>query len=206
MRHVLEDATDSQIVVESLYIPTSKVVNFFAIVFVYKVYNFYWLHCLPAGGARIAFQTHCNYSCKGQWHLRVLPGATVRTYVFCTTFTTNCNFSSTPLSQIGLHNGSRLCFLWYTNWRIIYRVIYKSLRDFRLLRYSSRDGHAEREHANRGRDTPSFCPTLQVLDISTLGDAADVSRVIKFLPHTCNVCGRNLITPSHPRGSGSIPG
>ena len=44
----------------------------------------------------------------------------------------------------------------------IYRVIRKSLRGFRPLRYSSRDGHAEGEHINRGRDTPSFCPTLQV--------------------------------------------
>ena len=63
---------------------------------------------------------------------------------------------------------------------IEYRVIRKSLRDFRPLRYSSRDGHAEGEHVNRGRDTPSFCPTLQVLDM--------------FLPHTLHMCGRNLIT------------
>ena len=66
----------------------------------------------------------------------------------------------------------------------ICRVIHKSLRNFRPLRYSSRDGHAEGEHVNRGRDTPSFCPTLQVLDMSTLGDAADVNPVIKFLQHT----------------------
>ena len=58
-------------------------------------------------------------------------------------------------------------------------------RDFRPLRYSSRDGHAEGEHVNRGRDTPSFCPTLQVLDMFTLDDAADVNSVITFLPHTC---------------------
>jgi len=56
----------------------------------------------------------------------------------------------------------------------IYRVIHKSLRDFRPLRYSDQDGHTEGEHVNRGRDTPSFCPTLQVLDMSTLGDATDV--------------------------------
>ena len=48
-----------------------------------------------------------------------------------------------------------------------YRVIHKSLRDFRPLRYSSRDGHAEGEHVNRGRDNPTFCPTLQVLDMLT---------------------------------------
>ena len=77
--------------------------------------------------------------------------------------------------------------------RIMYRVIHNSLRDIRPLRYSSRDGHAEGEHVNRGRDTPTFCPTLQVLDMSTLGDVAGVNPVIKFLPHTCNVCGRNLI-------------
>ena len=56
----------------------------------------------------------------------------------------------------------------------LYRIIHKSLRDFRPLRYSSRDGHAEGEHVNIGRDTPSFCPTLHVLDMSTLGDVADV--------------------------------
>ena len=71
---------------------------------------------------------------------------------------------------------------------MIYSVNHKSLRDFRPLRYSSRDGHAEGEHVNRGRDTPSFCPTLQVLDMSTLGDAADVNPVIKFLPHTRATC------------------
>ena len=69
-----------------------------------------------------------------------------------------------------------------------------SLRDFQPLRYSNPDGHAEGEHVNRGRDTPSFYPTLQVLEMSTLGDAADVNPVIKFLPHTLRVCGRNFIT------------
>ena len=68
----------------------------------------------------------------------------------------------------------------------LYRVIHKLLQDFQPLRYSSRDGHAEGEHVNRGRDTSSFCPTLQVLDMSTPGDTADVNPVIKFLPHTCN--------------------
>ena len=86
-----------------------------------------------------------------------------------------------------------------SKWRITdsfetYRVIHKSLRDFRPPRYGRRDGHAEGEHVNRGRDTPSFCTTLQVLDMSTLGDAAVVNPVINFLLHTCNVCGRNLIT------------
>jgi hypothetical protein len=64
-----------------------------------------------------------------------------------------------------------------------YRVIHKSLRDFRPLLYRSQDDHVEGEHVNRGRDTPSFCPTLQVLDISILGDAADVNPAIKFLPY-----------------------
>jgi hypothetical protein len=50
----------------------------------------------------------------------------------------------------------------------ICRVVHNSLRDVRPLRYSSRDGHAEGEHVNRGRDTASFCPTLQVLDSSFL--------------------------------------
>jgi hypothetical protein len=50
----------------------------------------------------------------------------------------------------------------------IYRLIHKSLRDFRHLWFSSRDGHTEGEHVNRGRDIPSFCPTLQVLNSSFL--------------------------------------
>ena len=75
----------------------------------------------------------------------------------------------------------------------LYRVIRKSLRNFRPLRYSSQDGHAEGEHVNRGRDTPSFCPTLQQLDMSTFGDAADVNHAIKFLPHTLHVAG-NIVS------------
>jgi hypothetical protein len=67
-----------------------------------------------------------------------------------------------------------------------YRVVHKSFRDFRRLQYSSRDGHAKGEQVNRRRDTPSFCPTLQVLNMSTLGDVADVNPVIKFLPHMVN--------------------
>jgi len=70
-------------------------------------------------------------------------------------------------------------------------VIHKSLRDFRRLRYSSRHGQGKGEHVNRGRDSPSFCPTLQVLDMSTLGDATDVNPVIKLLPHTCSVFRQN---------------
>jgi len=70
--------------------------------------------------------------------------------------------------------------LWFTvtglhSKHVIYRVIHKSLRDYRPLRYGSQDGHAEGEHVNRGRDTPGFCPTLQVLDMSTLGDPTDVN-------------------------------
>ena len=76
---------------------------------------------------------------------------------------------------------------------LIYRVIHKSLRGFRTLRYSSRDGHAEGEYVNRRRDTQISSPTLQVLDMSTLGDAAYVNPVIKFLLHTLQVCGRDLI-------------
>jgi hypothetical protein len=86
----------------------------------------------------------------------------------------------------------------------LYRVIQKSLRDFRPLRYSSRDGHTEGEHINRGRDTQSFCPNLQVLYMSTLGDAVDVNPVIRFLPHTCNVWGRNLITGLTSAASPSV--
>ena len=56
----------------------------------------------------------------------------------------------------------------------LYRVIRKSLRDFRPLRYINRYAHAKDEHVNKGRNIPSFCPTLQVLGMSTLGDAVDV--------------------------------
>jgi hypothetical protein len=84
----------------------------------------------------------------------------------------DCNYAKTCRNKLirKMHN--------------IYRVIHKSRREFRPLRYRSRDGHAEEEHVNRGRDTQSFCPTLQVLVMSTLGDAADVNSLIKFLPHT----------------------
>ena len=58
----------------------------------------------------------------------------------------------------------------------IYRVIHKSLRDIRPLRYSRRDGHAEGECVNRGRDNPisvlhyrcSICPHLVTRQMSNL--------------------------------------
>jgi hypothetical protein len=75
---------------------------------------------------------------------------------------------------------------YYETILFLYRIIHKSLRDFRPLRYRSRDGHTEGEHVNRGRGTPSFCPTLQVPDMSILGDATDVNPVIKLLLHTVN--------------------
>jgi hypothetical protein len=65
----------------------------------------------------------------------------------------------------------------------LYRFIHKPLREFRPLPYSSWNGHAKGEHVNIGRGTPIFCTTLQVFDMCTLGDAADVNPVIKFLRH-----------------------
>ena len=48
--------------------------------------------------------------------------------------------------------------LWHFVYGCMYiiakcRVIHESVRDFWPLRYGSRDGHAEEEHVNRGRDT-----------------------------------------------------
>ena len=97
------------------------------------------------------------------------------------------NFLSFYLILLAMQNSSECCIQQQI------QVVRKSLRDFRPLRFSSRDGHAEGEHVNRGRDTPIFSPTLKVLDMSTLVDAVDVNPVIKFLPHT-HKCGRNLIT------------
>jgi hypothetical protein len=59
-------------------------------------------------------------------------------------------------------------YLIYIDIYIYIQVIHKSLRDIRPLLYSSRDGHTEGKHVTRGRDTPIFCPTLQVLDSSFL--------------------------------------
>ena len=74
--------------------------------------------------------------------------------------------------------------------------------------YSSRNGHAEGEHVNRGRDTPSFYLTLQVLDMFTLGDAADVNfwqiprhRTLSFssvramFRHDCSLAVKPSSTP-----------
>jgi len=62
----------------------------------------------------------------------------------------------------------RYAFLVVLQHDYLYKVINKSLQDFRPLRYGNRDGHAEGEHVNRGRGTLSFCLTLQVLDMSAL--------------------------------------
>ena len=44
--------------------------------------------------------------------------------------------------------------MWYV-YLLLYRVIQKSLQDFLPLRYSSRNGNAEGEHVNRGRERHS---------------------------------------------------
>jgi len=62
-----------------------------------------------------------------------------------------------PVSKMIMSYSEFLVLLY-----ILYRVIYKSLWDFRPLRYSSRDGHAKREHVNIGRDTPIFLSYLTV--------------------------------------------
>jgi hypothetical protein len=49
------------------------------------------------------------------------------------------------------------------------------------------------EHVNTGRDTLSFCPTLQVLDMSTIGDAADVNLVTKILPQRSRAANASII-------------
>ena len=43
---------------------------------------------------------------------------------------------------------------------LVYRIIHKSLRDFRPLQYSSRDGHAEWEHVNRKERHSKFLSCL----------------------------------------------
>ena len=90
---------------------------------------------------------------------------------------------STQHSGHGESLKSRIPFL-----AALYRVIHKSLRDCRPLRYSSRDGHAEGEHVNRGRDTPSFCPASAVpgsRDLLTSEGAPD-----KRFSHTLDSLGR----------------
>jgi hypothetical protein len=57
----------------------------------------------------------------------------------------------------------------------LYRVglIHKSLRISDLCGTETRMVTPKGSMSTEGeRDTPSFCPTLQVLDMSTLGDAA----------------------------------
>ena len=68
-----------------------------------------------------------------------------------------------------------------------YRIIRKLLRDFRPVRYSSRDGHTEGEHVNRGRDTPIFCPTLQVLDMSCHTRCTCVWQELDYRIDICRV-------------------
>ena len=114
------------------------------------------------------FLPDLNWLCEMAPSIRrtmALSSVTCEPTLTCRTHKTVCEYSG-DLSEVCV------C-IWdctYTTLKIyfIYRVINKSVQDFRPLRCSSRDGRAEGERVNRGRGTPSFCPTLQVLDISTL--------------------------------------
>jgi hypothetical protein len=74
-----------------------------------------------------------------------------------------------------------------------YRVIHKSLRDFRPLRYSSRDDHAEGEHVNRGRDTPIFLCTGQFWQIPIHN--AFLFPVHAMFRHNCHLAVKPASTP-----------
>ena len=101
-------------------------------------------------------------------------------YRFITTFLTSTNAMVRQgywsndvcgLTCIECHSVKCVCVCVYIYIYIcmciyIYRVIRKSLQDLLPLQYSSWDGHTKGEHVNRGRDTPSFCPTLQVLNMT----------------------------------------
>jgi hypothetical protein len=108
---------------------------------------------LQAAEVWVQFQTSPCGICGGRsaWD-------TFYSQYFCLQFPASFHRSSLSLSLS----------LYIYIYRPTYRVIHKSLREFRPLQYSSRDGHAEGKHVNRGRDTPSFCPTLQVLICSFL--------------------------------------
>jgi hypothetical protein len=91
-----------------------------------------------------------------------------------------------PVVKSLMTNNRQTCASVLSDWRgphigrnfsVMYRVIH-----LWPLRYGNRYGHAKGEHVNRGRDTPHFCPTLQVHDIATLGDEADVKfgNFVKF--------------------------
>jgi hypothetical protein len=90
----------------------------------------------------------------------------------------NCNcIESIIICRVSVNMHIEICFtkqlyILMRSFFVIckYRIFRKSLRDIRPLMFSSRDGHAEGEHVNRGRDTASFCCALQVLDMSTVGD------------------------------------
>jgi hypothetical protein len=108
-----------------------------------------------------------------------------------------------PKILFGQYSVHKWVIMIYTLWNQEYMLIHKYLQHFRHLRYSSRNGHAEGEHVNGGRDTPMFCPTLQVLDMSTLGDAAEVNPVIKFLPRDLPCVARTWLQDWHlPRHQG----
>jgi hypothetical protein len=76
----------------------------------------------------------------------------------------------------------------------IYRVIHKSLRDFRTLQCNNQDRHSRKEHINRQRNSPSVqCVIMAYLRVLPL----EGSCVEKWLLSTmgcCSVCGWNWIT------------
>jgi hypothetical protein len=78
------------------------------------------------------------------------------------------------------------------------RIIHKSLRYVRPLHYSSRDCHAEGEHVNRGRDTVSFCPTLQLLHMSFCCVCQWRSRPWWFPAHCSHSCEHSACGKSDP--------
>jgi hypothetical protein len=75
-----------------------------------------------------------------------------------------------------------------------HRIIHKSLQDFQPLWYSSQNGDTEGEHVNRGRDIASFCPALQVLNMTNVYctrstvSADGPCQPVRFAAHSQPLC------------------
>jgi DNA-directed RNA polymerase subunit RPC12/RpoP len=73
------------------------------------------------------------------------------------------------------------------------RACQQGERHSKLLSYLTGARYVQHlwEHVNRGRDTPSFCPTLQALDMFTLCESMSTegeTLQVTVLPYRCSIC------------------
>ena len=109
----------------------------------HKIYECLFGYCLIIAHENLDYSSCYNTKSCSYQPLTVTP------YPLLCCICTNVRFYNTNYACISLRGMTYVEMLNMSNWFYIYRVIHKSLRDFRTRLRNNQDRHGRKEHINR---------------------------------------------------------